>query len=124
MDSLSVDHLLGIKYLNKNDIELILRTAETFSEVLSRPIKKVPSLNGVTVANLFFENSTRTRTSFTGSTYLLSARDGGEVRDVQGLAPGPWINARRFDGLGGRRRGTGPARDGRASRERPPDGDH
>ena len=64
MDSLSVDHLLGIKYLNKNDIELILRTAETFSEVLSRPIKKVPSLNGTTIANLFFENSTRTRTSF------------------------------------------------------------
>ncbi len=73
MDSLSVDHLLGIKYLNKNDIELILRTAETFSEVLSRPIKKVPSLNGVTVANLFFENSTRTRTSFELAEKRLSA---------------------------------------------------
>lgn len=53
MDSLSVDHLLGIKYLNKHDLELIFRTAETFTEVLSRPIKKVPSLNGVTIANLF-----------------------------------------------------------------------
>lgn len=73
MDSLSVDHLLGIKYLNKNDIELILRTAETFSEVLSRPIKKVPSLNGITVANLFFENSTRTRTSFELAEKRLSA---------------------------------------------------
>ena len=73
MDSLSVDHLLGIKYLNKNDIELILRTAETFSEVLSRPIKKVPSLNGTTIANLFFENSTRTRTSFELAEKRLSA---------------------------------------------------
>lgn len=73
MDSLSVDHLLGIKYLNKNDLELIFRTAETFSEVLSRPIKKVPSLNGITIANLFFENSTRTRTSFELAEKRLSA---------------------------------------------------
>ena len=73
MDSLSVDHLLGIKYLNKHDLELIFRTAETFTEVLSRPIKKVPSLNGVTIANLFFENSTRTRTSFELAEKRLSA---------------------------------------------------
>ena len=73
MDSLSVDHLLGIKYLNKNDLELIFRTAGTFSEVLSRPIKKVPSLNGITIANLFFENSTRTRTSFELAEKRLSA---------------------------------------------------
>ena len=73
MDSLSVDHLLGIKYLNKNDLELIFRTAETFSEVLSRPIKKVPALNGITIANLFFENSTRTRTSFELAEKRLSA---------------------------------------------------
>lgn len=73
MDSLSVDHLLGIKYLNRHDLELIFRTAETFTEVLSRPIKKVPSLNGVTIANLFFENSTRTRTSFELAEKRLSA---------------------------------------------------
>ncbi|MDD4820256.1 MAG: aspartate carbamoyltransferase catalytic subunit [Flavobacteriales bacterium] len=73
MDSLSVDHLLGIKYLNKSDLELIFKTAETFTEVLSRPIKKVPSLNGITVANLFFENSTRTRTSFELAEKRLSA---------------------------------------------------
>ena len=73
MDTLSVDHLLGIKYLNRDDLELIFKTAETFTEVLSRPIKKVPSLNGITVANLFFENSTRTRTSFELAEKRLSA---------------------------------------------------
>ena len=64
MSHLSVNHLLGIKDLSKNDIELILNTASNFKEVINRPIKKVPSLRDITVANLFFENSTRTRLSF------------------------------------------------------------
>jgi aspartate carbamoyltransferase catalytic subunit len=64
MSNLSVNHLLGIKYITKNDIELILDTATNFKEVINRPIKKVPSLRDLTVANLFFENSTRTRFSF------------------------------------------------------------
>jgi len=57
---LSVNHLLGIKDLTRPDIELILETAERFKEVLNRPIKKVPSLRDITIANVFFENSTRT----------------------------------------------------------------
>lgn len=61
---LSVDHLLGIKYINEDDINLIFSTADKFKEILNRPIKKVPSLRDITVANLFFENSTRTRISF------------------------------------------------------------
>jgi len=64
MDSLSVEHLVGIKDLTKNDIELIFKTADAFKEVINRPIKKVPSLRDITIANLFFENSTRTRLSF------------------------------------------------------------
>ncbi|MDX2361796.1 MAG: aspartate carbamoyltransferase catalytic subunit [Crocinitomicaceae bacterium] len=64
MDSLSVDHLIGIEDLTKNDIELIFKTADAFKEVINRPIKKVPSLRDITIANLFFENSTRTRLSF------------------------------------------------------------
>lgn len=64
MDSLSVSHLTGIKDLTKNDIELIFKTADAFKEVINRPIKKVPSLRDITIANLFFENSTRTRLSF------------------------------------------------------------
>lgn len=64
MDSLSVDHLIGIKDLTKNDIDLIFKTADAFKEVINRPIKKVPSLRDITIANLFFENSTRTRLSF------------------------------------------------------------
>ena len=55
MTNLSVNHLLGIKYITKNDIELILDTAKNFKEVINRPIKKVPSLRDITVANLFFE---------------------------------------------------------------------
>jgi aspartate carbamoyltransferase catalytic subunit len=70
---LSVDHLLGIKYLNADDINLIFSTADNFKEVLNRPIKKVPSLRDVTVANLFFENSTRTRISFELAEKRLSA---------------------------------------------------
>ena len=63
MKQLSVEHLLGIKYLNKNDIDLIFETANHFKEVINRPIKKVPSLRDITIANLFFENSTRTKLS-------------------------------------------------------------
>ncbi len=64
MDNLSVDHLIGIKDLTKNDIELIFKTADSFKQVINRPIKKVPSLRDITIANIFFENSTRTRLSF------------------------------------------------------------
>lgn len=73
MSNLSVNHLLGIKYISKNDIELILDTAKNFKEVINRPIKKVPSLRDITVANLFFENSTRTRLSFELAQKRLSA---------------------------------------------------
>src|SRR5438874_7379478 len=71
--SLSTKHLLGIKDLNKDDISLILQTAEQFKEVLQRPIKKVPSLRDVTIVNLFYENSTRTRISFELAEKRLSA---------------------------------------------------
>ena len=64
MKQLSVENLLGIKYLNKTDLELIFETASHFKEVINRPIKKVPSLRDITIANLFFENSTRTKLSF------------------------------------------------------------
>ncbi|WP_025742078.1 aspartate carbamoyltransferase catalytic subunit [Aquimarina pacifica] len=73
MSELSVDHLLGIKYLNENDINLIFETADHFKEVINRPIKKVPSLRDITIANLFFENSTRTRLSFELAEKRLSA---------------------------------------------------
>lgn len=73
MDQLSVEHLLGIKYLNKNDIDLIFKTADGFKEVINRPIKKVPSLRDITIANLFFENSTRTKLSFELAEKRLSA---------------------------------------------------
>ena len=64
MDKLSVDHLLGIKSLKKSDINLIFKTAIHFKEIINRPIKKVPTLRDITIANLFFENSTRTKISF------------------------------------------------------------
>ncbi len=70
---LSTGHLLGIDDLTPEDIELIFRTADGFKEVLSRPIKKVPSLRDITIANLFFENSTRTRISFELAEKRLSA---------------------------------------------------
>jgi len=73
MSELSVKHLLGIKYLNEDDIQLIFETADHFKEVLSRPIKKVPSLRDVTIANIFFENSTRTKLSFELAQKRLSA---------------------------------------------------
>ncbi len=73
MGKLSVTNLLGIKYLNKDDIELIFKTADHFKQVINRPIKKVPSLRDITIANLFFENSTRTRLSFELAEKRLSA---------------------------------------------------
>ena len=73
MSKLSVSHLLGIKYLMTSDIELIFETASHFKEVINRPIKKVPSLRDVTIANLFFENSTRTKLSFELAQKRLSA---------------------------------------------------
>lgn len=73
MKQLSVEHLLGIKYINKNDIDLIFETANHFKEVINRPIKKVPSLRDITIANLFFENSTRTKLSFELAEKRLSA---------------------------------------------------
>lgn len=73
MNALSVKHLLGIKYLTREDIELIFETADEFKEVLNRQIKKVPSLRDTTVVNLFFENSTRTRISFELAEKRLSA---------------------------------------------------
>ncbi|MCK0109856.1 aspartate carbamoyltransferase catalytic subunit [Flavobacteriaceae bacterium S0825] len=73
MSELSVNHLLGIKYLTKQDIQLIFETADHFKEVINRPIKKVPSLRDITIANLFFENSTRTKLSFELAEKRLSA---------------------------------------------------
>ena len=70
---LSTPHLLGIKPLTREDIELIFETADNFKEVINRPIKKVPSLRDITIANLFFENSTRTRISFELAEKRLSA---------------------------------------------------
>lgn len=70
---LSVNHLLGIKYITEADIQLIFETADHFKEVINRPIKKVPSLRDITIANLFFENSTRTKLSFELAEKRLSA---------------------------------------------------
>lgn len=73
MSELSVNHLLGIKYISENDIDLIFETADHFKEVINRPIKKVPSLRDITIANIFFENSTRTKLSFELAQKRLSA---------------------------------------------------
>jgi len=73
MGQLSVEHLLGIKNLTKEDIELIFATADNFKDVINRPIKKVPSLRDITIANIFFENSTRTKLSFELAEKRLSA---------------------------------------------------
>lgn len=72
-EQLSTRHILGTKYLTKDDIQLIFNTADHFKEVINRPIKKVPSLRDVTIANLFFESSTRTRMSFELAEKRLSA---------------------------------------------------
>jgi aspartate carbamoyltransferase catalytic subunit len=73
MNNLSVDNLIGIKDLTREDIELIFTTADSFKQIINRPIKKVPSLRDITIANLFFENSTRTRISFELAQKRLSA---------------------------------------------------
>jgi aspartate carbamoyltransferase catalytic subunit len=73
MSNLSVDHLLGIKYLKTSDIELIFKTADNFKKIINQPIKKVPSLRDITIANLFFEDSTRTKLSFELAEKRLSA---------------------------------------------------
>jgi len=73
MDELTVNHLLGVENLTNNDFELIFNTANRFKEVINRPIKKVPSLRDITIANLFFENSTRTKLSFELAEKRLSA---------------------------------------------------
>jgi aspartate carbamoyltransferase catalytic subunit len=73
MSKLSVKHLLGIKDLTADDIKLIFDTADNFKDVINRPIKKVPSLRDITVANMFFENSTRTKLSFELAEKRLSA---------------------------------------------------
>jgi len=73
MSKLSVDHLLSIKNLKKTDIELIFKTADNFKKIINQPIKKVPTLRNITIANLFFENSTRTRLSFELAEKRLSA---------------------------------------------------
>ncbi len=73
MANLSVDHLLGIKELTEDDIQLIFETTDHFKEVINRPIKKVPSLRDITIANIFFENSTRTKLSFELAEKRLSA---------------------------------------------------
>ena len=73
MKELSVNHLIGIKHITKQDIDLIFETADHFKEVINRPIKKVPSLRDVTIANIFFENSTRTKLSFELAQKRLSA---------------------------------------------------
>ena len=73
MQQLSSKHLLGIKDLTANDIGLIFETADNFKEVINRPIKKVPSLRDITIANVFFENSTRTKLSFELAEKRLSA---------------------------------------------------
>jgi aspartate carbamoyltransferase catalytic subunit len=73
MDNLSVDNLLGIRDLTEKDIQIIFKTADSFKEVINRSIKKVPSLRDITIANLFFENSTRTRLSFELAQKRLSA---------------------------------------------------
>ncbi len=73
MSNLSVKHLIAIKDLQPEDIQIILNTADNFKEVLNRPIKKVPTLRDITIANIFFENSTRTRISFELAEKRLSA---------------------------------------------------
>ena len=73
MKDLSVEHLLGIKQLNKSDIDIIFETADNFKRVINRPIRKVPTLRDITIANLFFENSTRTKLSFELAQKRLSA---------------------------------------------------
>jgi aspartate carbamoyltransferase catalytic subunit len=92
---LSVKHLLGIKDLTPEDIRLILDTATQFKEVLQRPIKKVPSLRDVTVVNLFFENSTRTRISFELAEKRLSADTINFTASASSVAKGETLLAQQ-----------------------------
>ena len=73
MNKLSVNHLLGISYLNVQDLDMIFKTADNFKKIINQPIKKVPTLRDITIANLFFENSTRTKLSFELAEKRLSA---------------------------------------------------
>ena len=73
MNDLSVKHLISINDLETNDLNTIFKTAESFKEIINRPIKKVPTLRDITIANLFFENSTRTKLSFELAEKRLSA---------------------------------------------------
>src|SRR5712692_4736462 len=81
-------HLLGLEGMSRNDIELILKTADSFREVLERPIKKVPTLQGKTIVNLFFESSTRTRTSFELAERRLSADVVNFAADISSVRKG------------------------------------
>src|SRR5690349_9045450 len=85
---LSCKHLLGLDGMAKEDIQLILDTANSFREVLDRPIKKVPALQGKTIVNLFFESSTRTRTSFELAERRLSADVVNFSTDVSSVRKG------------------------------------
>ena len=87
MKKLSVPHLLGIKYLQLEDLHLIFETATHFKEVINRPIKKVPSLRDITVANLFYENSTRTKLSFELAGYFFEKTDEGSKITFPGGVP-------------------------------------
>ena len=93
MKELSVLNLLGINELTKSDIDLIFKTADSFKEVLNRQIKKVPTLRDITIANLFFENSTRTKLSFELAQKRLSAdivNFSASNSSVEGLYP-EWL---------------------------------
>ena len=92
MSELSVDHLLGIKYLKEDDLHLIFETADHFKEVINRKIKKVPTLRDLTIANLFFENSTRTKLSFELAEKRLSA-------DVINFSESPNIDKLANEGM-------------------------
>ena len=96
MKQLSVEHLLGIKYLNKNDIDLIFETASHFKEVINRPIKKVPSLRDITIANLFFENSTRTKLSFGFSLFIFAATHSKQFSSNTGCSHAVYVVTNAF----------------------------
>ena len=89
MSELSVNHLLGIKNITEADIHLIFETADHFKEVINRPIKKVPSLRDITMANLFFENSTRTRLSFESAMLHLGGKTISDETNISPSLPSP-----------------------------------
>ena len=108
MSALEIKHLFGLRGVSKHDIRMILDNAKQFREILERPVKKVPSLRGMTVVNLFFENSTRTRTSFELAEKRLSADSlnmGGSTSESTfsanwflGANASPFTSCRRFGG--------------------------